>query len=200
MPSPVTLLDEPERVHLALSGPRRRILAELAAPGSATQLAELLGLSRQQVNYHVRMLERAGLVELVEEIPRRGCVERIVRAAAGAFVVDPAVLQAAGGRAEAAPGDRFAAEHLVATAGAVVRDVCRMQDAAERAGRRLLTFTVETDIRFGGPTEVHAFTTELADAVASLAQRYQQRGGRPYRVVVGGHPTPHTGSTGGAEP
>ena len=98
-------------------------------------------MTRQQANYHLRVLEAAGLVELVETRQRRGCTERILRAVAGAFVVDPAVMQPPGAVPSA---DRFAAEHLVATAAAVVRDVSRMQAAAGE--RRLLTFTIEADI------------------------------------------------------
>ena len=54
-----------------------------------------MDLGRQRVNYHLRELEKAGLVHLVEERQRRGCVERILAARADAFVVDPAVM---GGR------------------------------------------------------------------------------------------------------
>ena len=156
----------PSACTFALSPLRRRILDALVEPASATQVAAVLERPRQQVNYHVRTLERAGLVELVEVRRRRGCTERIVRAVAGAFVVDPAVMQPPG---TASAGDQFAAEHLVATAGAVVRDVCRMQAAAERAGRRLMTFTIETDVAFAEPGAVEAFTTELAEALAGVA-------------------------------
>ena len=39
-----------------------RLLAELAQPGSASALAAKVGLARQKVNYHLRALERHGLV------------------------------------------------------------------------------------------------------------------------------------------
>ena len=89
-------------------------------PGSPAEL----GLSRQRVNYHVRALERAGLVELVEERRRRGCTERILATRADAFVVDPAVL---GAMRSVDAQDRHAAEHLIGAASDVVRDVARMQ-------------------------------------------------------------------------
>jgi len=184
MPS-IALVREPERVHLALSPARRRLLAALHEPQSATQVATAVGMTRQQANYHLRVLEAVGLVELVETRPRRGCVERILRATAGAFVVDPAVMQPAD--TVVAP-DRHAAEHLVATAGAVVRDVTRMQAAAGE--RRLLTFTIEADVGFAGPADVEAFTTELADAVATIGHRFHDPAGRRYRVVAAGHPAP----------
>src|SRR6266704_348815 len=78
MASGMTYLDEPDRVLTALSPLRRKLLNRLREPSSATQLAAALGLPRQRVNYHLRTLEAAGLVELVELRQRRGCVERIV--------------------------------------------------------------------------------------------------------------------------
>src|SRR5262249_37713829 len=51
----------------ALHPMRRRILAALAQPGSATTVGKLLELPRQKVNYHLRVLERAGYLDFVEE-------------------------------------------------------------------------------------------------------------------------------------
>jgi DNA-binding transcriptional ArsR family regulator len=184
----MTLVAEPDRLRAALSPMRRRLLDRLRNPASATQLAAELELPRQKVNYHLRVLEQAGLIELVEERPRRGCTERIMRASADAFVVDPGVMSAA----FTAIADQHAAEHLVGAAADTVRQVTRMQAAAERAGTRLLTFTVEADIRFAEPADVHRFTDALADAFARTAAEFDAPGGRSYRVVIGGHPTPQS--------
>jgi DNA-binding transcriptional ArsR family regulator len=161
---------------------RRTLLQRLREPASATRLAAGLGLPRQRVNYHLRELERAGLIELVEERRRRGCTERIFRASA--FVVDPAVLGE-----PAVAQDRFAASHLVHSAAGVVRDVTRMQTAAEAEGSRLLTFTIETEVGFAAPEDLERFTEALAESVARTAAAFDAPG-RRYRVVVGGHPAP----------
>jgi DNA-binding transcriptional ArsR family regulator len=188
----MALVAEPDRLRQALSPLRRRLLEQLRRPGSATQLAAALGLPRQRVNYHLRALEDAGLIELVEERQRRGCIERILRATADAFVVDPTVLSADEEVAFTEVADRYASEHLVNVAAATVRDVARMQAGAERSGTRLLTFTLEAEIRFASPGAVHDFTDELAAAVTALAARYDTAGGRPYRLIAGGSPTPRT--------
>ncbi len=185
------LLDDPASVRAALSPLRRQLLARLAEPASATELAFALGLPRQKVNYHVRVLEQVGLLELVEERRRRGCTERVLRASATAYVVDPDVVGAA--PATVAARDQFAAEHLVAVAGRTVRDVSRMQAASVEQGTRLLTFTIEADVAFAQPADVHRFTDALTASVAELAGQYAApAGGRRYRVVVGGHPAPRT--------
>jgi DNA-binding transcriptional ArsR family regulator len=186
----LALVEEPERVRLALNPLRRQLLDRLRQPASATQLAAELELPRQRVNYHLRELERAGLVVLVEERQRRGCVERILQASAGGYVVDPGVMSADETATFTSIQDRFAADHLVAAAAATVRDVARMQVAAEEAGSRLLTFTIEADVHFARPGDLHEFADALAQAVADTAARFDRRDGRAYRIVVGGHPAP----------
>ena len=172
------LLQEPERVRTALSPLRRSLLERLREPSSATRVAAELGIPRQRVNYHLRELERAGLVELVETRRRRGCTERLL--VAREFVVDPAVIGEA-----AEEQDRFAAAHLVNTAARVVRDVARMQSAAEEQGERLLTFTIEAEVGFAEPADLDRFVEALARTVADF-----DAPGRRYRVIVGGHPAP----------
>jgi DNA-binding transcriptional ArsR family regulator len=188
----ITYLDEPDQVRVALSPLRRQLLQRLREPSSATQLAAALDLPRQRVNYHLRALEAAGLVELVEERQRRGCVERIVRAKPGALVVDPAVMAHPRDHEAqfATIQDQYAAEHLVGVAAATVRNVARMQAKADQTGKRLLTFTIEAEVRFAEPGDVHAFTDELAEAVRRTVARFDSAGGRPYRLVAAGHPMP----------
>ena len=184
--SRVHLLDEPERIRTALSPARRELLERLAKPASATEIAAELGTSRQRVNYHLKALEAAGLVELVEERQRRGFTERVVRAKAAALLVDPGI---AGGVGGARSQDRYAAEHLLDTATGLVRDVARMQAAADAEGSRLMTFTLDAKVSFARPADLEAFVLELAEAVEALGRKHGGEG-RPYRVVAGGHPAP----------
>jgi DNA-binding transcriptional ArsR family regulator len=200
----VRLVEEPERLRVALTPLRRRLLELLRTPASATELGAVLGLARQKVNYHVRALETAGLVRLVEERQRRGCTERILQATADSYLVDPGVM-APGPMAPDADSpvrarDRFAAGHLVSTAARTVRDVSRMQQAATDEGTRLLTFTVEAEVRFAQPADVHRFADTVAQAIATAAADVvaPDGSGRPYRIVVGAHPAP--GRSGPAAP
>ena len=180
------LLEREGQVKAALSPIRRQLLTMLGEPASAVELARRTGIARQKLNYHLRVLEEAGLVELVETRQRRGCVERVLRATADELVVDPRIL-APGERLRSR--DRYAAEHLVDAAADVVRTVSRLQAGADAAQKRLLTFTVEADISFGAPADVHAFTDALAAAVAELGERFGSDQGQRFRLLVGGHPT-----------
>jgi DNA-binding transcriptional ArsR family regulator len=188
--TPVALLDRPDSVRLALSPVRRQLLARLRQPASATELAAEMQLGRQRVNYHLRALEGAGLLSVVDTRRKRGCVERVLGATAGTFVVDPDVVGPAAGQTPRAAQDRFAAEHLIGAATRVVRDVTRMQAKADERQQRLLTFTIETDVQLAAPADLERFSSALAAAVARTAASFNtSSGGRRYRVVIGAHPT-----------
>src|SRR5882762_11139510 len=90
----VAVIDDPAAAEVSLDPVRARLLAELAEPGSATMLAAKVGLPRQKVNYHLRALERHGLVELVEERRKGNVTERMVRATAASYVISPSALSA----------------------------------------------------------------------------------------------------------
>jgi DNA-binding transcriptional ArsR family regulator len=174
-----------------LSPLRRRVLEGLADPESAAGLAVRLGESRQRVNYHVRELEKAGLVELVEERRRRGCIERVVRATARAVVVAPEVIGDLDTVAETQ--DRFATEMLLAIATRAVQDVAAMRAKAGAQGRRLVTFAVEADVAFDRPADIERFADALAERITELAAEFDSgNDGRRYRVLVGGYPKPAT--------
>jgi len=192
--SPVAFVEAPERLRAALPPLRRRLLDRLREPASAVVVAGEFGLPRQQVNYHLRTLEAAGFLELVETRPRRGCTERVLRTSARAFIVDPQVIALSprsGGRRAAARQDRFAADTLVEAASGVVRDVSRMQARAAAQDARLLTCAIETEVRLASPADFARLSATLATLVArAVADVGVAEGGRSYRVVIGAHPTP----------
>ena len=91
----VTVIENAAAAEASLDPIRTRLLAELASEaGSATTLARKVGLPRQKVNYHLRTLERHGLITLAEERRRGNLTERVLQATASAYVISPAALHA----------------------------------------------------------------------------------------------------------
>ncbi|GGT22076.1 hypothetical protein GCM10010286_54470 [Streptomyces toxytricini] len=74
---------------------RHRIMAVLRfEPATITQIAERVGLAKGSSSYHVRLLERAGLVKVVRTRKVRGVTERYYAPAARSIVLpDPATGQ-----------------------------------------------------------------------------------------------------------
>lgn len=192
----IEVLDEPAAAAAVLDPMRSRILAALREPGSATSVSAVLGEPRQKVNYHLRALEAVGLVELVEERPRRGLTERVVVASARSYVVSTTALGAGG--ADPSRTDRWSSRYLVALGARMVREVGALARGAERAGRPLATLALDTEVRFASAADRAAFTDELAGSVRSLVARYHDEsapGGRRHRLVVAAHPLPRPTTT-----
>lgn len=187
------IIDDPVVAVAMLDPLRQSVLTTLAEPGSASSVATELGLPRQKVNYHLRTLEEHGLVALLEERPRRGVIERVVRASARSYVISPAVLGAMAPEPERS--DVLSARYLLAVASRTIRDVASMMARAERAKKSLPTLTIDTSIRFASAADRKAFTEELSAAASHLAATYHDEAapnGRWHRLVVLSHPTtPH---------
>src|SRR6476620_8344195 len=89
----VAVIEDPAAAEVSLDPIRARLLAELVEPASATMLAAKVGLPRQKVNYHLKALEKHGLVELVEERRKGNVTERVLRATAASYLISPVALQ-----------------------------------------------------------------------------------------------------------
>ena len=194
MTSTLAIIRTPERAEAMLSPIRRRVLEALRQPGSATTVGEALGLPRQKVNYHLRALEAAGLVEHVEDRRKGNCTERIVRSTAAHYLIDPTLLGELGARPEQVR-DSFSSEHLAAVSARTVTELAELREGAARTGKRLPTFSLETAVRFATPADQSEFLERLATTVTELVARYHDGGadeGRWFRIVAGAHPAAHT--------
>jgi DNA-binding transcriptional ArsR family regulator len=185
----VEVIEDPAVAAAALDPVRARLLAELVEPASAAALAAKVGLPRQKVHYHLKALEERGLVELADVRTWGGITERVLQATAASYVVSPAALGDSGAD-PARTADRLSAGHLVALAGRLVREVGSLARGAAAAGKRLPTFTLDTEIGFASAEDRAAFADELTAAVVELAARYHHDDGRPHRLVVAAHPRP----------
>jgi DNA-binding transcriptional ArsR family regulator len=186
----IEVIEDPAAAEASLDPIRTRILQELAEPGSATQLAAKVGLPRQKVNYHLKALERHGLVELVEERRKGNVTERVLQATAASYLISPVAL------ASVAPdphrfADRFSAFWLLALAGRMVQEVGKLIAGAAAARQKLATFAIDGEITFRTAADRAAFAEELGVSVTRLVDKYHNdggAGGRKHRLVVALHP------------
>ncbi len=184
---PAQLVSDTQQLSALLQPTRLALIGHLESPDSASGLSRKLGLARQKVNYHLRELERHGLVELVAERRKGNCMERLVRATARAYVVDPTVL----GSMDEDAVDRLSSAYLVAVAARVIKDVSILRERAAKAGKKLPTLTLQTDVRFSSPEQQNAFAEELSTFVARLTAKYHDESapdGRLFRFVTGAYP------------
>jgi DNA-binding transcriptional ArsR family regulator len=171
---------------------RLRLLEALGAPDSAAGLARRFALPRQRLNYHLRELERVGLLEFVEERRKGNCVERMVRATARAYAISPEVLGGLGYPRERG-ADRLSATYLAAVASRAIKEVASLLTRASAAGKRVATLTLDTEIRFADADARAACADELTDAIARITAKYHAAdapAGRIFRLVTAIYPRP----------
>lgn len=187
----VAVIEDPAAAEVTLDPMRARLLAELVEPASATMLAGRVGIARQKVNYHLRELERHGLIELVEERRKGNVTERLMRATAVSYVISPVVLAAVQPDPARSP-DRLSASWLLALAARLVREVGALIAGAAKARKPVATYGLDARVRFANATDRAAFAEELTATVAALVSRYHDddaHGGRDHRIVVALHPS-----------
>ena len=117
-------VDEVGRAELLLHPLRQRILYEAYEASTAAEIARRVGLSPQRVNYHVRTLVDAGLLQPAGESLKRNLVEKRYRASARSYLLLPQIL------GDVSPVARGEAERFSAT---------EQRAAFARALRRALT-------------------------------------------------------------
>lgn len=186
----VDTVRETGRASVLLHPLRLEIVRELRQPDSASGLARKLSLPRQKLNYHLRELEKAGFVKLVEERRKGNCTERILQATATSYVVHPAAL----GDIAADPDhveDRFSSSYLIALAARMIRDLASLRERAARAQKKLPTLSLSTDVRFGSQEAQAGFAKELTRELSRLIAKYHDAetpGGRKFRLVLASYP------------
>jgi DNA-binding transcriptional ArsR family regulator len=164
---PIRGIDDPRFVK-AMSHPLRvRILAMLGErKASPNQLAGWLGVNLGTVAYHVRSLERAGLIELVDETRVRGAIEHHYRAAQRIQVSDEAWAQATPIAKQAAVGSSMQ----------VIDDYARASAAAggfDRADAHVSRRIVKLDAQ--GFAELSQACAELLERAAEIEAAASER-------------------------
>jgi len=184
------IIDDPARARVALQPLRLRLLHLLERPQSAPQLAKAMGLPRQRVLYHLRMLEAQRLVEAHDHgtVGRR--IDRSFVRTATSYAIAPKTL---GGVAvdTRTVADAFSSAYLSAVAGRALNDLAALGRAAAARGKRVPTITLETAVRFATPAEQRRFAGELTRALTRLAVKYHRpdaTNGRTFRIFACGYP------------
>jgi len=89
---PTRILSDPRTAQLLLQPTRWKILSELSSREEcAKDLARKFGTTEQVICYHLRELEKAGLISLVKTVKKRGAMAKYYRAEEKAIAIVPIV-------------------------------------------------------------------------------------------------------------
>jgi DNA-binding transcriptional ArsR family regulator len=183
----VAYLDRLDQAEALLKPRRIEILRRLAEPRTCTQIAGELGDSPQKVYYHVKRLQQAGLVELVDERRVRGINEGIYRAVAGSYWLSPRLVGTLGPRTAQ---DAMSLGFLLDLAEELQADLAQL--AARRSGAgdgegELPSLGIAGEVRLA-PEQRAAFLDDLRDALQGVLTRYGGKEGQAFRIALACYP------------
>lgn len=175
----------------ALTHPMRvRMLDLLREPQSAASVARAVGEPRQKVNYHLKELERGGLVRPAGERRKGNMTEQLYQSAAGTFLVSPRVAWTDGRRLTALR-DQASLAALIDLGERLERDAAELLDRAAFDGEEIASATVAAEVTFADAAARSAFMDEYLTALGPLLKKYAARkGGAKYRLALAIYPDP----------
>ena len=190
----VLYIEDVDRAAALLKPMRIALLRTLAEPGSLAELSEVFGETPQKLYYHVKVLERAGLVRRVGERRSGVMTEGLYQATARSYWLAPQVVGQAGGTERTQ--DDISLGYLLGLAEEMQADLGRLGEAAMVTDVPSLGLDLHVNLP---PERREEFSGEVQAMFRSLAEKYGIRDsgtqGETFRVVLACYP--HMSGDGG---
>jgi len=171
------VLETVDQLKVLLTAPRVELLTRMARPTNCPQLGKQLTMTPQKVYYHVKALEKAGLVRKVREERVKGIMQGVYQASAQSVALSPRLVAQLGGRTAVTSSVSLA--RLLEAADRIVRDVQLLSQHEEPA-----SLAIDTSLNLP-PGKRSAFLRDARSAIEELARRYSTDGeGQPFRMLV----------------
>lgn len=183
-PDEVFEIDDAETLEMLVDPLRVEMIERLFDPASVTELAEAMKVPRTRLYHHIRLLEEAGMIRVVETRQRGAIPEKVYRAAAKTYTPSERFL------AESPP-DQFAAaivDSLLSwTRADILRAVAEGRVNFGKTAERRQQSIMFRHVVALSPQRRHQFITE----VNALLDRYREDDpdGEPLAATVLIHPS-----------
>jgi DNA-binding transcriptional ArsR family regulator len=189
------IVSEPEQAAALLHPFRSEIISLLKEPRSATELSKELNDSAQKVNYHLKALEKVGLVVRAGTRNVRNLVEVLYRSAGKTFLLSDSL----GLTKETIKKlqDQTALAHVLASTEKVKRDAVLLMEQAEK-NEEVPSAFMEMEISLPGVKERQAFLQDYTNMLTELIQKHhdsEQADSRTFHVSMTMYPKPEGGGT-----
>jgi DNA-binding transcriptional ArsR family regulator len=182
-------IESPEQATVLLNPLRGEIVAQLMEPASAAEVARQLGETAQRINYHLKALEKAGLVHKVGTRQVRNLVEVLYRSIAKTFVLAESLSM----KPETVQRlkDQSSLAHLITTSERIKRDAMLLMEQSE-ANEIIPSASLQLQVHLADEEQRHAFVEEYAAMVQQLVNRYSNvpNVDSTYQVLLAVYPKP----------
>lgn len=183
-------LEDPTAIAAATHPVRAAVLEALRTPSTAASVARAVGQSRQNVAYHVRELEKAGLIRHVGQRQNGNFLEQTYVAVARTFVVSPTCTWGDHSARSQALADQLSLGQLFAAGERLQADSAALLDRAVFDGEEIPSASASTEVRFESEQARGEFLRDYVAALTELARKHGSRRGTRYRLVAAAYPDP----------
>ncbi|HEU4333734.1 MAG TPA: helix-turn-helix domain-containing protein [Candidatus Eisenbacteria bacterium] len=170
------LIEGVEEAAALLQPLRLQVLSQLAERRSCAQVAEALHETPQKVHYHVKVLERSGLVEKVSERRVRALSEGLYRATARSYWLSPRLVERVGGARQAR--DAASLEHLLGLSEDLSIELGTLAQRVA-AGASVPSLGLSAEVELADPARRAEFLRDVEAAVRAVAEKYGRSGAAP---------------------
>jgi DNA-binding transcriptional ArsR family regulator len=188
----VLYIEAVEQAMTLLHPLRIDLLKQMGETRTCPELAEMFDSTPQKIYYHVKALEKAGLVEKVEERRVRGAVEGYYRAKARSYWLAPHLVGQVGG--EKAAQDQTSLRFLLSLAEEVQDDIGRLGQKSE-AGQDVPSLGLSAHIYLPDGERRAAFLEDVQQVFTDLATKYgippdeaDDLVGKSFRLILACYP------------
>jgi DNA-binding IclR family transcriptional regulator len=169
MSQDVLLVDSVDQAAVLLKPLRVAMLREMGEARTCPELAAAFGETPQKIYYHVKTMERAGLVERSGERSVNGIAEGFYRARARSYWLSPGLVRRFGG--SQAVRDQTSLSMLAGHAEEMLEGVARLADRSA-SGEHVPSLSLAVEIALPDVEQRGAFLEELRETFEQLARRY----------------------------
>jgi hypothetical protein len=165
----------------------------MAEPHSCPELADLLHQSTPKVYYHVKAMEKAGLVERVGERKVKAILEGVYQARARSYWLSPQLVSRLGGKRRAQ--DELSLSYLLNLAEELQSDIGHL---AQAANEQVPSLGSSAEIYLPDGQRRAAFLAEVQQTFQNLARKYglpegeaaTSTAGQGFRLMLACYPQP----------
>jgi DNA-binding transcriptional ArsR family regulator len=187
----VLYIEDVEQAAALLKPQRIEMLKLMDHPRTCLELGKIFGETPQKINYHIKALQNAGLVEQVGERRVRGTVEGSYQARARSYWLASDLVGQIGGAAIAQ--DQASLRHLLSLTEEMRGDIGHL---AQQVGREIPSLGLSLHVELDDESRRADFMADVQKMAQILAHKYGATGGddeagppkRLFRLVLACYP------------
>jgi DNA-binding transcriptional ArsR family regulator len=186
------VVETPEQAMALLNPLRGEIVAHLLEPASASEVARQLNELPQRINYHLKSLEKVGIVRRVGTRQVRNLVEVLYLSVAKTFVLAESLSM----KSETVRKlkDQGALAHLITASERMKRDALILMEQSDE-NEAVPSAALQLQVKLASPEQRNAFVEEYVAIVSKLVEKYHtdSKQEKIYQILLAVYPKPLEG-------